>query len=543
MDQPAAERVQPLFFRQKDLDNFIAQSTGRAGSGANNLTPYEVCMSAAKIVKSEHIDGAQNVRGIWRLYFKTKAARLDVLLRKVLRIGEYMVPLYDMNPVVANLANPDEMREKIVVKDIPLSLSNKLIQDYLTGAGAKLTTDIRYANERDPNGKLTNFKNGDRFVYAVAPVNPILQRHVSIANRKCRIFHNSQFSKGCRVCDSQGHKTGDTECPGRSDEQNVTAFRSHQMAMSNFHHCRLNAHGHTFKSLHHAWLWKKAFDAKDYDLAKKIKNAEHAGLANSLGQHLKTDDLDDDVREMTHLLELKARQYEPFQNALLDTQGTLAAAIPDKCWGTGLDCKLSETTKPEFWPGRNMLGVLMMELGEKLRADRYIFGTDDNRLIPSQTSQDGKPEAAEPQPAAATAAAAAAAAEATAAVTPESGDNVAGPSGSQAAATPESGDTVTGPSGSQDNAANNTTRGRTLKRTPRSGDSSSVPARAARGAKNQTPTMLDFIRKRKPTGTPPKDKNSKQNKVDEPTPPKEVPVRAASSTDISTAPPRHDEDG
>ena len=40
----------------------------------------------------------------------------------------------------------------------------------------------------------------------------------------------------------------------------------------------------------------------------------------------------------------------------------LAESTHSKRWGTGLSKGLTEQTKPNFWPGMNLLGVMMMEL-------------------------------------------------------------------------------------------------------------------------------------------------------------------------------------
>ena len=56
---------------------------------------------------------------------------------------------------------------------------------------------------RDPDGKLTYFKNGDRFVYAATPV-PVLTRNDKIGDRKVPIFHNTQFNNS-GACGKPGH--------------------------------------------------------------------------------------------------------------------------------------------------------------------------------------------------------------------------------------------------------------------------------------------------------------------------------------------------
>ena len=66
-------------------------------------------------------------------------------------------------------------------------------------------------HERNDQGELTHFKNGDRFVYATHPISPPIERQVKIAGRQCRVFHNGQ-NNFCKICGLQGHRQGDSVC-------------------------------------------------------------------------------------------------------------------------------------------------------------------------------------------------------------------------------------------------------------------------------------------------------------------------------------------
>ena len=75
MDQQpqAKESVEPLFFRQADFESALEQSNLQGDTAKTPLRPYEVCTAAAKITGSGKIEGAQNVRGTWRLYKRDQA--------------------------------------------------------------------------------------------------------------------------------------------------------------------------------------------------------------------------------------------------------------------------------------------------------------------------------------------------------------------------------------------------------------------------------------------------------------------------------------
>ena len=99
---------------------------------------------------------------------------------------------------------------------------------------------------------MTSFKNGDRYVYAVAPVIPVLDRYVTIGDMRGRIFHDAQFTV-CRSCNQNGHKPGDEVCPAKANEGEVVAFRSAENPLSNFFLCDITYKGKTHKSLEHAF--------------------------------------------------------------------------------------------------------------------------------------------------------------------------------------------------------------------------------------------------------------------------------------------------
>ncbi len=243
----------PIFFKNKDYESQIS-TLGQIP----DLTPYSVCKAVERSVGNGTIDGAQNIRGIWRLYIKTSATRAQLLVNRNLRINDVSVLLYDQNPMTTNQQTPENNREKVTIKDLPLSVSNTGIVKLLEMKNVKLVTPIRESRERDPDGKLTNFKNGDRYVYCEGPIHPPLARAAHIAGLQCRIFHNGQFDNKCKACGATGHRAGNDSCPAFNSEDNVTCFNGHLFPLSNMFPCKLKALGKTFKSLEHGYQWWRA---------------------------------------------------------------------------------------------------------------------------------------------------------------------------------------------------------------------------------------------------------------------------------------------
>ena len=205
--------------------------------------------NVSKIVGKSLVDGAQNIRGVWRIYLSDRPARLNLCVKRQINIKGVSVPVFDKNPSITKQLSPDEKREKITIRDIPPSVASQEIEQYLKDKNVGLVTDVKFAHERDPNGQLTSFKNGDRYIYAKGMIDPILTRNVFICGRKCRIFHEGQFVKECRACGRRNHGTGDVSCPAKNNEDKITAFSSYRIPLSNMYLVELKIEDETFKSV------------------------------------------------------------------------------------------------------------------------------------------------------------------------------------------------------------------------------------------------------------------------------------------------------
>ena len=333
------------------------------------IQPYEVCLAVGRIVGNTSIDGVQNIAGIWRIYLKTLADRARLLMRREITIHGKIYQLYDKNPVL--LGRYRDECERITIKDLPLSVDNSEIEQFLSSKGVEIVSPIKYAKIRDENGDLTQFKNGDRFVFVKSPVWPLLPRTSQIADTKCKVFHDGQFKPHCTVCNTPGHKIGDETCTSRNTDQDIIPFRSHHNILSNFYMCDINVFGESFSSAEHAYQWKKAIDNKNESLALDIKNATHAGKAKRLSKAISADLPipweQNSLSVMQSIIEAKASQVPEFRQKLLETDGCyLAEATTDKYWASGLSSEDTEKINPKFYPGANKLGHLLMETRDLL---------------------------------------------------------------------------------------------------------------------------------------------------------------------------------
>ena len=73
---------------------------------------------------------------------------------------------------------------------------------------------------------------------------------------------------------------------------------------------------------------------------------------------------------MSEILKLKSEQCPEFRHAIMEDDRILSAAICDPFWGTCLSVKDRLNARPDFWPGKNMIGALQMELRNILKGDK-----------------------------------------------------------------------------------------------------------------------------------------------------------------------------
>ena len=213
---PEKQLVLPLFFRNKDVLG-------------EKLTTLEICRAAEKTVGAGNIEGAQIIKGLWRLYCKNQQTRVE-LLQKKLTLRNITIDLYDQNPYV----KPESDSTYLVIHNIPLSYSNDVIANWLDTHGLKPVSEVKYHFVRDESGKLTNYKTGSRFVYVKADPDKIpekaqiglfwaklwypgLKKTVTKVSKCSNCLQSGHVKKDCQAevvclaCRQAGHKKG--ECP------------------------------------------------------------------------------------------------------------------------------------------------------------------------------------------------------------------------------------------------------------------------------------------------------------------------------------------
>ena len=61
------QSVPPLFIKDSDI-------------GVPTLAPFDMCTAAIRATNASSLEGVQKINGLWRLYFKDKATRLQLCI-------------------------------------------------------------------------------------------------------------------------------------------------------------------------------------------------------------------------------------------------------------------------------------------------------------------------------------------------------------------------------------------------------------------------------------------------------------------------------
>ena len=378
-DQNQNITVEPIFLKEEDMPEA-------------DIAPLTVVRAITLVVSPQGVDGAQKIGKLWKIYMKTLRHRIDLLAMKTVRIQAKRVPMYDQNPYKTNQGSPEDRKDKITIKGLPISVSSQGIQNMLESKGVVLSSWIMYAHMRDENGGLTEFKNGDRFFYC-EPLPNSIPRQQKVCGFYCSVYHHGRDNaRACKSCARVGHKSGDSECPARVDDGAILAFSGYQHPLSNHFMTPIDAFGAVFKTVEHAFFWKMSSDMGLNHLAEKIKNSEHAGIVKRLSKEINETERieweESNLDIMKELLMEKALTCEQFKQCLLmNKDKVLAESTFNKRWGTGLTKWVTEATTPTFWPGNNLLGVLLMELTEELASAGHegTMDVDYNAPITTRT--------------------------------------------------------------------------------------------------------------------------------------------------------------
>ena len=222
--------VRPVFLKQTDIPD----------AENNRPTVLELCLAGERVTGQGSILGAQAIRGLWRLYPATAAARNDLLVKGI-RLRDTSIQVSNDNPfILRDGSGAEKPSTKVWVDNIPLSVADTEVEHSLTKIGCELRSKIQLERARDSDNRLTRFLTGRRFLFITTPQTP-LDKTLKVNIFQAHIFHKEQKQAKkpvvcsrclqkdhhvsecknevvCRECGGAGHKRGDPACqlPDRS---------------------------------------------------------------------------------------------------------------------------------------------------------------------------------------------------------------------------------------------------------------------------------------------------------------------------------------
>ncbi len=372
----------------------------KASDFSSDIQPYEIIQAIEDVVGKYHLDTLQIVKDVWRVYLLSTQAK-DDLVKNGIMLREKVIDVHSYNPSIHTITSSTGVTVKLIrimIKDLYMSVSASQIKHMLCERyKLVLAGDIKYGYHRDVDKHLSAHKNGDRFVFVTEDQlkNKPLPRVAYCGIFKCRLFHDNQFphskkecykcfstthfgrncknDPACRICRNPGHTAGSPECEYYTENEGICPFGGHEDPCSNHHMGTFIYNDIPWKSLEHGWLYYKARDNGDMDLAQQISDAADAGKAKVLSYQIRcTHDWDDGVyarNVMYGLVKAKfseggdADAREKMRQCHKDRL-RLVEAVPSTHvrWGTGLSKHAVLHVREDKWPGENRLGDIMMQV-------------------------------------------------------------------------------------------------------------------------------------------------------------------------------------
>lgn len=146
-----------------------------------------------------------------------------------------------------------------------------------------------------------------------------------------------------------------------------------QKEFSNMHEASIQVDGITFPTVEHYFQWSKAKMFGDVDIQNKILKTASPKSVKSYGKKVKgfQDDAWNEKKDsiMRTAVKAKLMQHPDILKKLRET-GTRPIAEADprgKYWGIGTSADTSKAKDPSRWPGKNVMGKILMELRDELK--------------------------------------------------------------------------------------------------------------------------------------------------------------------------------
>ncbi len=413
--------------RKKDFQNISMDSSQKKEGNSHNERPesptpvtpafilaydigdidgYYLGRKIGETTGLSNVVSVQLVKNLWVIYLKDNASKIK-LASQGLSIDGLHVTVHNTNPFMTRSVGailngePYENKQwiKILIKDLRHSVSHEDVKHMFNEVfKLDITSQIRYSNYRDEEGKLTSLLNGDRFVW-VDPdkLKRPLPRNAQCGIWKCRLFHKNQFPNSqkecykcfsvehlgrncpnqwcCKVCKEPGHKPGSIDCPHFKMNWYMRPFGGKGDPMSNHFECEFEFNHVPALTAENHWFCHKALINGQKELSDMCLHASDGKEAKYLSHSiLCVDNWDDSVQGyelMKNIVRAKFTHVKQARDELYISwyEGEhIVEAVPsgrDLLWGSSMNREGTLQTDPKYWPGKNKLGQILMELAKE----------------------------------------------------------------------------------------------------------------------------------------------------------------------------------
>ena len=238
--------VQPVFIRARSIP------------GDEHASTLEICRAAEHVSGDNTILGAQRIRSLWRIYPITEDARQTLIVEGISLRG-VRLEICRENPYVVHDDGTERPVTKVWVGGVPISVADSEIEHALTRIGCEIRSDMKRECARNPDGGLTRFLTGRRFVFITRPTQPF-EKFFQVIDFRATLYHKEQpryddrprtcnncLQNGhtsrectnevvCHACNNPGHRRGDPRCDAISqrddEEDNVIPPSGHALPTS-----------------------------------------------------------------------------------------------------------------------------------------------------------------------------------------------------------------------------------------------------------------------------------------------------------------------
>ncbi len=162
-------------------------------------------------------------------------------------------------------------------------------------------------------------------------------------------------------------------------ETHYTLFYSAHNAngfMSNWYRAKFELDGRWFTSTEQWYMYKKANYFGDYATAERIMKTDDCRMQKRLGRRVRPFSQNEWMKVAEDIMfrgnKAKFCQNDELLQKLLGTGDTLLAESSgyDKVWGTGYFSDHTYARRQDRWPGKNLLGKVLMNVRRDLRSQQ-----------------------------------------------------------------------------------------------------------------------------------------------------------------------------